>query len=160
MFSGISVHSSPVTFDASYKVGGYYHWDYPEHKLRVICLSLPLAGAGVGSVQISWLSRILDLSDKDTGWKCLIFSHMPLSDFHANSNLMNVIQASQSKIIANIHGHTHNQQISSVVDTNIPQIGIPSIDTAFCVATMDLQSRKMYLDYYGVGQSQVLDILI
>lgn len=158
VFSGISVHSNPVTFDSSYKIGGYYHWDCPEHKLRVICLALPLSGAGVGSVQITWLSRMLDLSDKGSDWKCLLLSHLPLNDFQANSNLMDVIRANQNKIIANIHGHLHNQQSGSVTDTNIPQIGIPAICTAFCVATVDLQSHKIYLDHYGIEENQVIDI--
>lgn len=89
-----------------------------------------------------------------------------------------------AKIIANVHGHLHNHRTGTVGAAKIPTISIPnaSVDrsrgndypdgfgdqviyekvadtaeeTAFCVVTIDLLQRHIYVTAYGAGYSRQL----
>lgn len=77
--------------------GGYGYRDFPEYKLRVICLNTEEEGTvsdGNNSnnifcsgAQYNWFARSLDLTDKEDGsaWQILILSHQPLDWYEQSS---------------------------------------------------------------------------
>lgn len=69
---------------------GYFYYDFPEKKTRVICLnssdtgdfskiSPESNGDGhyIGKAQLEWLVSALDMSGKD-GWRIIVLSHHPI----------------------------------------------------------------------------------
>jgi len=67
------------------KLGGYFHKDFADFKLRVICLNTyenDLGGEYIKCTteQFQWFADKLDLSEKDDmeDWQILILSHHPL----------------------------------------------------------------------------------
>ena len=86
----IQYHSDDVVWGN--KNGGYFHKDFEDYKLRVICPNTnennpidssnnkPNSNVSISTEQINWLIQTLDLSDKSDAeeWGILILSHQPL----------------------------------------------------------------------------------
>ncbi|MBO5323696.1 MAG: metallophosphoesterase [Oscillospiraceae bacterium] len=186
VFAGISIHNTGAILDSAYKAGGYCYRDFASHKIRVICMALPIDGKGynISDQQASWMANALDVSGNGADWKCLILSHTAVAEYTWHSAFKNALLSNKDNIIANIHGHTHNYQVSVIADTDIPQIAIPAIcpyrtkdsagneistapyqkmpntaeDTAFCVVTIDLENRTLYADHYGAGVDRIVNL--
>lgn len=123
----ISAFSTDVVWGS--KLGGYFHKDYEDDKVRVIGVNTSeIAWIGVSPEQYRWFIETLDLSDKeDAGeWQILIISHVPL-DYGTFTVFSYVLDAyvkgtswtngtyscdytgkNQATIIACVHGHIHN----------------------------------------------------
>lgn len=109
--------------------GNYYYKDYPEYKIRVLVVAdFRAEEEGTDRLvmdeeQIAWLTNTAlmfdDYEDKSE-WGLLIFSHY-YNWYNAKSILKNFIKGESTfeeqgpiPIIANIHGHSHEQEYESV----------------------------------------------
>lgn len=181
VYSCISIHNNDVTKDPVNRTGGYFYRDFDDKELRVVCLALPIDGTGysVTPEQANWFRQVTDLSELGGDWKCLILSHMPITSFQQDRTLIGTLTYNEDYLIANIHGHCHNQRVGLLTNISAPEIGIPSIspyhagnesesdlyekvpgtarDTAFCVVTVDLIEHIIFLDHYGAGEDRVIE---
>ena len=118
------------------KLGGYYHRDFADYKLRVISVNTNEISSGniaCYNAQYQWFADSLDFSEKDDAseWQILILSHHPLDWWEsANDGVYrfgHILDAyvngkswsgdgiscdytgkNSARIIGNIHGHLHN----------------------------------------------------
>ena len=129
IFANTAAFNVGATFDESNRIGGYCYRDFPDRKLRVICLNTS-EGDQTGSyvtsnAQRTWLTNILDLSGLGSGWKSLVLSHIPLDWYGASSVPLSVVNAA-SGVVCNVHGHIHNYLAGLMAGSSIPRLGIPN----------------------------------
>ena len=160
--------------------------------------------------QLQWFANSLDLSNKSDAaeWGIVILSHHPLDWYNiapANNCLKAYLNGTtysathegvavskafsgknDTKIIANIHGHTHCFNVSDLSGTTVKRIAIPNAcfdrtneygeegnltygdatsyektdgtakNTAFCLVSIDLDNEVIYADCYGAGIDRVI----
>lgn len=112
---------------------GYCYRDFPEKKLRVICLNTSEGESLYGEdapyicspAQLSWFAQALQEAGGKEGWGILVLSHYPL-DYLGTHPASGVVKAylegasvvldgstvsfsgfNKAKFIAQFHGHTH-----------------------------------------------------
>ena len=112
---------------------GYCYRDFPEKKLRVICLNTSEGESLYGTdapyvcspAQLSWFAQTLQDVGSKEGWGILVLSHYPL-DYLGTHPASGVVKAylegasvvldgltisfdgfNKAKFIAQFHGHTH-----------------------------------------------------
>ena len=141
---------------------GYCYMDLEFEKLRVICLNTsdtygtelsPAAETAViGSEQLAWFCRALDLSAKSdcTDWGIVIIGHHPINmvnkfplteyviDRFLKGKDINVVMSDSAQIIytfsgkktakllGQFHGHLHNYRVNFITDKKIPIVAIPN----------------------------------
>ena len=184
IFSSIGIHNAGAVFDGENKVLGYCHRDFEEYKLRVVCMNTTENYIfAVNTQQVNWLKSVLNV---EPGWKVILLSHCPLDWWGTDYPAYKAVADYADNILCNIHGHTHNYVTGLVGDTHIPRVAIPNMDfyrantyaddpnfgesmtypktadseqdTAFCVITVDLATKKLYADHYGAGYDRVVDL--
>lgn len=126
------------------ELGGYFHRDYEEYKLRIIGVNTSEAAwIGVTEEQYKWFIDTIDLSEKEDAseWQILILSHVPL-DFNTFTVFSYVLNAyvkgttwtdgtytcdytgkNKATIIGNVHGHIHNLLVDRMY------LGNPTVST-------------------------------
>lgn len=100
-------YNTGATFQSGNEDRGYCYQDFPEHKLRVICMntvdikglsttsSAFTNGIFVSSTQLNWLASVLDMSSKGNdaeNWRIIIVSHHPI-DYGMAILSCNIIKA-------------------------------------------------------------------
>lgn len=186
VFSAVGIHNSGAIYDSANRIHGYFHRDFDDYKLRVVCMNTTESyDTAVNTLQNDWLKTVLDV---DGGWKVIILSHIPLDWWGTEASVYQTVAGFADNILCNIHGHTHNYVTGLVGDTAIPRIAVPNIDfyqanayadntafgedttynktagsaadTAFCIITIDLEKNKLYADHYGgdAGYDREVDL--
>lgn len=101
----IQYYSDDVVWGS--KIGGYFHKDYEDIKLRVICLNVnennaivdgkPTGNISISVEQCNWFISTLDISSKSDAedWQILIISHQPLDWWCDNIRLPYIVNAYQ-----------------------------------------------------------------
>lgn len=178
VFAAVSIHNHDVIFDRDNRLQGYCHRDFPDVRIRVVCVNTAeTAAQPVSQTQLAWLRQVLNV---ETGWKVILLSHIPLDWWGIDSDLYQTLEAFEDHLLCNIHGHTHNYALGLLGDTAIPRVALPNIgfyhpniyadqgygeesdsgygkaagskdDTAFCVITVDVAKGRIYADHYGAG---------
>ena len=134
----IMSHSDGVVWGD--RIGGYFYRDFPDYKLRAICLNtteVERNNISVSTDQYNWFVESLDLSAKSdaSDWGVLLLSHHPLDWPVSNGGyrfgpIINAYEngaawtdgtvscdftgRNHATIIANIHGHIHNLLIDKI----------------------------------------------
>lgn len=100
-------YNTGATFQSGNEDRGYCYQDFPEHKLRVICVNnVDIKGISttsaaftsaifVSSTQLNWFASALDMSAKGSdaaNWRIIICSHHPL-DYGISIFTCNIIKA-------------------------------------------------------------------
>lgn len=100
-------YNTGATFQSGNEKRGYCYRDFPEHKLRVICMNtIDLKGLALSSVyvqntlmvsstQLNWLASVLaDVNTKSdaANWRIIILSHHPL-DYSWAITSCNILKA-------------------------------------------------------------------
>ena len=190
IFANVGAWNSGAQYDPDNRLGGYCYRDFDGVKIRVICLNSSESDSGgclFSTKQVTWLSDVLNLSEKGEDWCSIVVSHHPLDwGKDGGGNPITAVN-SAAGVIAAFHGHTHNFKVDTVTGTNIKRIAIPNAcvgreneyttaygitwgedtkysktagtasDTAFCVITIDRAARKIYADHYGAGYSREVE---
>lgn len=163
-FAALGEQDSYPVFPVNNPTEAYHFQDLDEHKLRVITLNTSDAESGIGmsAQQLQWFAESLDLSEKaDAGdWSILLLSHIPLDFGSLLDTAGQVLGAylsgtsaefalgeeqliscsfegkNAARIIANIHGHTHNSltdalyaidERGAMYRSPIVRIGVPNL---------------------------------
>lgn len=128
-------------------LGGYFHKDYEDYKLRIIGVNTSeSAHIGISADQYNWFIYALDLSEKENAseWQILLLSHVPLdwegllfpyilkayvngTSWTDGTYSCDYTDKNQSIIIGNVHGHIHNLLVSRMYiggTTNGEQINV------------------------------------
>ena len=108
------------------RMGGWCYRDYPDRKIRVVCLNTAESSTGamlVSSAQNTWLQGVLAV---ESGWGTVLLSHHPLDWLGSGSNVMQTVKHAAG-VLCNIHGHTHCYAAGKLSGTNIPRIAVPNV---------------------------------
>ena len=108
------------------RLGGWCYRDYPDRKIRVVCLNTSESSDGamaVSAAQNAWLQGVLEV---ESGWCTVLLSHHPLDWNGSGSNVMNTVKNAEH-VLCNIHGHTHCYGVGTLRGTNIARIAVPNV---------------------------------
>lgn len=128
IFSFIGIYNSGAVYDPDNRLGGYCYRDFPDHKLRVICINTCENSEGnfaVSDDQLSWLDTALDLSGLGEGWHSIVLGHHPPDWVSSTSALVQKLQ-SASGLLCVFHGHVHGYKMAIIPNTTITRIAIPN----------------------------------
>ena len=130
-------HNRDLIQDTDHWIDGYGYMDFPNQKVRVICLNTDQStgndSSGVSDAQLKWFAEIaLNMEDK-TDWSVITMGHHPLSYNNVTlfRNCVSVVEAFVSKAnftfttnggtqiaidysnkscqyVAHFHGHAHS----------------------------------------------------
>ena len=175
------------------RAAGYCYRDFEDVKLRVITLNSSQysgSAAQYNAEQVTWLTEVLDLSEKGEDWCSIVVGHHPL-DWGRNGGVDPVpVVKSAGGLLGTFHGHIHNFLVGDITGTEVKRIAIPNAgysrenqygtsygvnwkesttysktpgtaqNTSFCVVTIDLEQQKIYADHYGAGYSREIDYTV
>ena len=141
----IQAYSDDVVWGS--KIGGYYHKDFEDFKLRVISVNTTEgenSNLTCSAKQYKWFIEKLDLSAKEDSneWQIIILSHHPLDWYDAdgvyafaqivdaykngtswsNTTLgisCNYTDKNAAILVGNIHGHIHNLLVDYIHFGNV-----------------------------------------
>lgn len=124
IFANVGIYNDGVVMGD--RVGGWCYRDYPDRKIRVVCLNTAENSAGnmaVSDAQNAWLQNALAV---ETGWSTVLLSHHPLDWLGSGSNVMQTVKKAVH-VLCNIHGHTHCYATGALAGTNIPRLAVPNM---------------------------------
>lgn len=128
IFSFIGIYNAGAVYDPNNRLGGYCYRDFPEHKLRVICINTCEDNTGnfaVSDAQLSWLDTALDLSGLGEGWHSIVLGHHPPDWVSSTSALVQKLQGAQG-LLCVFHGHVHGYKMALIPNTTILRMAIPN----------------------------------
>lgn len=128
IFANILSFNTGANYDDNNRLGGYCYKDFPDYKLRVVCINTSedeSGGCVVSSAQNTWLQSALDLSALGDGWRSIVLGHHPPDWVSSGSNLVQTLKAA-SGLIAVFHGHVHGFKVDTITGTEITRIAIPN----------------------------------
>ena len=172
-FNTMQRYGDKVVINSSDPAGGYYYIDFEKYKIRCIVLNAYYdpdeygVETEFGETQINWLYTVaLDLSQKDSGWGVITFSH-PAA---VSSVVRRCIQAFVNKgttitsgdytfyfdtdangtYIAHIHGHSHEDTYNGEYYNNI------GVDRAYA-AKNEREANRCCVDIFTITPSVIGD---
>lgn len=128
IYANIGSYNSGANYNSDDRIGGYCYKDFPDHKLRVICINTSESNTGacaISTAQNTWLKSALDLSNLGDGWRSIVIGHHPPDWVSSTSDLVKTLKAA-SGLIAVFHGHVHGFKVDKITGTEIPRIAIPN----------------------------------
>lgn len=129
IFANIGAFNAGAEYDSANRLGGYCYRDFPDRKLRVICINTSESSSGefnVSSAQISWLQTALDLSGLGEGWQSIVLGHHP-PDWTGSSNALVQTLKTAEGLLCVFHGHVHCFRMDTIPNTAITRIAIPNV---------------------------------
>lgn len=129
VFANVGIFNNGAVYDSANRLGGWCYRDFPDVKIRVVCINTCEASDGsfsVSQAQIDWLRAVLDLTTLGEGWGSVLLSHHPL-DWYGSAQPVIAAVAAASGVLCAIHGHVHGYKMDTMVGTAIPRIAIPNI---------------------------------
>ena len=161
-------------------IGGYCYRDFPDKKVRVICLNTAeMTSAASGSAenmtgaQKLWFANTLKAVGAKSGWNVLILSHHPLdwggvcilsnivkayvdgsSITVSSGNTVNFSGSNSAKILAAVHGHVHcfkSAQLNSISSSTGTPYNVWRVATPnMCFARNNEYGQNGNAEYYGI----------
>lgn len=128
IFANIGAFNGGAEYDAENRLGGYCYRDFPDRKLRIICINTSEDSSGdfrVSAQQISWLESALDLSGLGEGWQSIVLGHHPPDWTGSGNDLVQTLSGAEG-VLCIFHGHTHGYKVDTIPNTDIPRIAIPN----------------------------------
>ena len=169
-FASITQNHIPKECKNDSLVPGCLYLDYETKKIRIIVLNnYPSNSANEKRIK-TWLTNsALDFTNKDTpdDWECVVFIHInsrfskALSDFQSGSGSFN--GQPSGRLIACIHGHTHEDAYSNSEGYNY--VGVTrgfsnekEINTKkefkFDIFSVDKRNKRLYETRVGEGRDR------
>lgn len=121
IYALIYSHNKSLTQDVDHWIDGYGYIDFPNQKVRVICLNTEQADnniVGIAGYQLKWLAETALNMDGKTDWNVITLAHHPLG-----YNVVSLMIDSVSIIEAFIKGENFTYTTRDGVDIAIDYSG-------------------------------------
>lgn len=125
IFANVGAFNVGAEYDAANRAGGYCYRDFPDRKLRVICINTSEHSGGefhVSAAQLTWLQGALNL---EAGWQSIVLGHHP-PDWLGSSHALVQTLAAAEGLLCVFHGHVHGFKVAVIPNTGITRIAVPN----------------------------------
>lgn len=115
-------HNKKLTQDADHWIDGYGYIDFPNQKVRVICLNTEQGAeniiVGISGYQLKWLAETALNMDGKTDWSVITLAHHPLG-YDVVSLMIDSVSIIEAFIKGEIFTHTTRDGVDISADYSV-----------------------------------------